>query len=133
MLTTKEQRLFLRLIILGSDSWDKKSLYAIQDWIGAAPATTTNNGCEDQTQICLEWPVLCIGCGSITHNAAKLHYPVIEERCPSCNPKPLATFTGERVWRGIAKLYYIDHAIHFPTIRERNIAIHEALHEALQT
>jgi hypothetical protein len=119
MLTSIEQRIFLRLIIQGRDSWDKQSLFQIQKWIGAEMS------CAGQVPD-MEWPVTCIGCGAKAHFEL-LPYPVIIERCPSCNPKPLKLFSGERVWPGLAKLFYIEAAIHFPTIRERNAAIHEAM------
>ena len=125
-LTTKEQRLFLRLILLGTDSWDRDSLYKIQSWIGAAPHLDDYS--IEQYMYPLEgYPILCAGCGSKVRSDITSSYPTIVERCSSCNPKPLRAYNNSAVHRGVAKLSYIDQAMYFPTIEDRNIAIHEAL------
>lgn len=132
-----EQRLFLRLILLGRQTWDRKSLYAIQTWLKAEMSL---GPLQDQPP--QAYPVLCVGCLNSHPEEPETSYPIVIERCPHCDGKPLAAYNDSRVWPGVAKLYYIEQSMHFPTIRLRNQAIHEAtrsgarnqaIHEALRS
>lgn len=127
---TPEQKLFLQLIIRSHLSWDYRSLERIRELVGAKTMVLSTDDFQEVMLFGAEqYRITCVGCGNII-GAYTSDYPTNLPHCPlcTCSPLKISSPLGEsHVWAGIAKLTYIDQALHFPNDYVRDQVINQVL------